>query len=178
MPRIAGKRVDTGTKAGLSVKPLLQTSLPQVCASARADAWEPKQADWSIVERGWHAHVLGEAPHTFTDPVEAVKTLRVRHLHGSPSASWDPGLLWTRLRCAVSGLCAQTYEFWLSVAASACVCAASQAIPGQLAVCHCACALVCCSPPQAMSTCIAAVRAGRRRQACERSVAAALCDRG
>ena len=32
------------------------------------------------MERGWHAHVLGEAPHTFTDPVEAVKTLRVRHV--------------------------------------------------------------------------------------------------
>ena len=31
--------------------------------------------------RGWHAHVLGEAPHTFTDPVEAVKTLRVRVAH-------------------------------------------------------------------------------------------------
>ncbi|KAK9842452.1 hypothetical protein WJX81_000771 [Elliptochloris bilobata] len=34
------------------------------------------EADWSIVERGWHAHVLGEAPHTFTSALEAVKTLR------------------------------------------------------------------------------------------------------
>jgi len=29
------------------------------------------------VKRGWYAHVLGEAEHTFTDPVEAVETLRV-----------------------------------------------------------------------------------------------------
>jgi hypothetical protein len=36
-----------------------------------------EQADWRIVERGWHAHVLGEAPHTFTSAVEGVKTLRV-----------------------------------------------------------------------------------------------------
>lgn len=50
-----------------------------------ADAWEATQADWSIVERGWHAHVLGEAPHTFTDPVEAVQTLRVRHTCDIPS---------------------------------------------------------------------------------------------
>lgn len=35
------------------------------------------QADWNIVKRGWHAHVLGKAPHTFTDAVTAVKTLRV-----------------------------------------------------------------------------------------------------
>lgn len=35
------------------------------------------QSDWDIVKRGWYAHVLGEAEHTFTDPVEAVETLRV-----------------------------------------------------------------------------------------------------
>jgi hypothetical protein len=35
------------------------------------------QSDWSIVKRGWEAHVLGEAPHKFTDPVEAVETLKV-----------------------------------------------------------------------------------------------------
>ena len=34
------------------------------------------EADWSIVERGWRAHVLGEAPHTFTDAVTAIDTLR------------------------------------------------------------------------------------------------------
>jgi bisphosphoglycerate-independent phosphoglycerate mutase (AlkP superfamily) len=34
------------------------------------------QADWSIVERGWQAHVLGEAPDTFTDAVDAVKAQR------------------------------------------------------------------------------------------------------
>lgn len=38
------------------------------------------EADWNIVKRGWDAHVLGEAPHKFTDPVEAIKALK-----GSPS---------------------------------------------------------------------------------------------
>ena len=50
-----------------------------------------------MVERGWHAHVLGEAPHKFTDAVDAVKTLRVRrtlscHIWPPMSASW----LWQR----------------------------------------------------------------------------------
>lgn len=35
------------------------------------------EADWAMVERGWKAHVLGEAPNTFTDAATAVKTLRV-----------------------------------------------------------------------------------------------------
>eukprot|EP00798_Chlamydomonas_sp_ICE-L_P003889 gene3889-13955_t len=34
------------------------------------------ESDWDIVKRGWDAHVLGKAPHTFTDCGEAVKTLR------------------------------------------------------------------------------------------------------
>lgn len=34
------------------------------------------EADWSIVERGWKAHVLGQAPHTFTDATAAIETLR------------------------------------------------------------------------------------------------------
>jgi len=34
------------------------------------------EADWNIVKRGWDAHVLGKAPHTFTDTLTAVKTLR------------------------------------------------------------------------------------------------------
>lgn len=38
------------------------------------------QSDWEIVERGWKAHVLGEAEHTFKDALEAVKTLKVPHL--------------------------------------------------------------------------------------------------
>lgn len=37
------------------------------------------QADWRIVERGWHAHVLGEAEHKFNSALEAVKKLRVCH---------------------------------------------------------------------------------------------------
>ena len=34
------------------------------------------EADWAMVQRGWAAHVLGTAEHTFTDPVEGVKALR------------------------------------------------------------------------------------------------------
>jgi len=34
------------------------------------------EADWNIVKRGWEAHVLGKAPHTFPDASSAVKTLR------------------------------------------------------------------------------------------------------
>lgn len=30
------------------------------------------------MERGWYAHVLGEAQARFTDPVEAIRKLRVR----------------------------------------------------------------------------------------------------
>jgi 2,3-bisphosphoglycerate-independent phosphoglycerate mutase len=29
-----------------------------------------------MVERGWHAHVLGESPNKFTTPKEAIATLR------------------------------------------------------------------------------------------------------
>ncbi|KAK4382046.1 2,3-bisphosphoglycerate-independent phosphoglycerate mutase [Sesamum angolense] len=32
--------------------------------------------DWDVVKRGWDAQVLGEAPHKFKNPVEAVKKLR------------------------------------------------------------------------------------------------------
>lgn len=34
------------------------------------------QSDWRVVQRGYYAHVLGEAPHYFQDPVEAVRTLK------------------------------------------------------------------------------------------------------
>jgi len=34
------------------------------------------EADWAMVERGWKAHVLGEAPHKFTSPKEALKELK------------------------------------------------------------------------------------------------------
>ncbi|PNH02676.1 2,3-bisphosphoglycerate-independent phosphoglycerate mutase [Tetrabaena socialis] len=34
------------------------------------------EADWSMVKRGWDAHVLGQAPHTFKDAKTAVITLR------------------------------------------------------------------------------------------------------
>lgn len=32
--------------------------------------------DWGVVKRGWDAQVLGEAPHKFTNALEAIKTLR------------------------------------------------------------------------------------------------------
>ena len=34
------------------------------------------EADWAMVERGWKAHVLGDAPHKFTDPIEALNKLK------------------------------------------------------------------------------------------------------
>lgn len=34
------------------------------------------QNDWSVVKRGWDAHVLGEAPYKFTSALEAVKKMR------------------------------------------------------------------------------------------------------
>lgn len=34
------------------------------------------QSDWRVVQRGYYAHVLGEAPHHFKDPVEAVRKLK------------------------------------------------------------------------------------------------------
>ena len=39
------------------------------------------QSDWNIVKRGYEAHVLGEAPNTFSDPVQALKELKVPGLH-------------------------------------------------------------------------------------------------
>ena len=34
------------------------------------------EADWGIVQRGWEAHVLGEAPNKFKSGLEAVTELR------------------------------------------------------------------------------------------------------
>lgn len=36
------------------------------------------QSDWNVVKRGYYAHVLGEADNKFTDPMEALKALKVR----------------------------------------------------------------------------------------------------
>lgn len=36
------------------------------------------QSDWNVVKRGYYAHVLGEADNKFTDPVQALKTLKVK----------------------------------------------------------------------------------------------------
>jgi 2,3-bisphosphoglycerate-independent phosphoglycerate mutase len=46
------------------------------------------EADWKIVERGWNAHVLGEAPNTFTDAYTAVKTLRKEGSEKPVSDQW------------------------------------------------------------------------------------------
>jgi hypothetical protein len=46
-----------------------------------------------VVQRGYYAHVLGEAEHTFTDAVEAVRTLKKGN---SVSGGWrHAGLYWT-----------------------------------------------------------------------------------
>ncbi|CAM6116894.1 unnamed protein product [Calypogeia fissa] len=34
------------------------------------------EADWSIVERGWYAHVLGKAPYKFESALEALKSIK------------------------------------------------------------------------------------------------------
>ncbi|GJP56247.1 hypothetical protein CLOM_g15324 [Closterium sp. NIES-68] len=34
------------------------------------------EADWNIVERGWHAHVLGDAPFKFKSALEALKKIK------------------------------------------------------------------------------------------------------
>jgi 2,3-bisphosphoglycerate-independent phosphoglycerate mutase len=36
------------------------------------------QADWTVVERGWQAHVLGESPNRFRTASEAVRSIRER----------------------------------------------------------------------------------------------------
>jgi len=49
------------------------------------------EADWNIVKKGWDAHVLGEAPHKFTDATTAVKTLRADGSEKPVSDQWlDP----------------------------------------------------------------------------------------
>lgn len=48
------------------------------------------EADWNIVKRGWEAHVLGEAPHTFTDAGTAIKTLRADDSEKPISDQWLP----------------------------------------------------------------------------------------
>jgi hypothetical protein len=62
--------------------PRWQESCALVCVSAALTrgALTGLQADWNIVKRGWDAHVLGKAPFKFTDPVEAIKSLRVSRL--------------------------------------------------------------------------------------------------
>ena len=42
----------------------------------KVETMDRYEADWPMVERGWKAHVLGEAPNKFTDPIEALKKLK------------------------------------------------------------------------------------------------------
>jgi len=49
------------------------------------------EADWSIVEKGWKAHVLGEAPHKFPDALTAITELRKGGVDGKPvTDQWLP----------------------------------------------------------------------------------------
>ncbi|KAK9915700.1 hypothetical protein WJX75_002829 [Coccomyxa subellipsoidea] len=50
------------------------------------------ESDWNVVKRGWEAHVLGEAPNKFKDPVDAIKTLKKpKEAGGKPvSDQWIP----------------------------------------------------------------------------------------
>jgi hypothetical protein len=60
------------------------------------------QSDWDIVQRGWKAHVLGEAGHSYTDPIEAIKDLKVDRA----PLQWlfDIGIEWQDVRLK-SGNC-------------------------------------------------------------------------
>ena len=60
------------------------------------------QSDWNIVQRGWEAHVLGKAPHQFTDALTAVKTLRVRAC--VRASAWGGGQTRTRVLGLLHGL--------------------------------------------------------------------------
>lgn len=51
-------------------------ALPNSCIQFSPAAPRRVQSDWRVVQRGYYAHVLGEAPHYFQDPVEAVRTLK------------------------------------------------------------------------------------------------------
>lgn len=55
------------------------------------------QSDWNIVKRGYEAHVLGEAPAKFTDPVEAINTLRVS-LVSLVLKTWQRALMYASAR--------------------------------------------------------------------------------
>jgi 2,3-bisphosphoglycerate-independent phosphoglycerate mutase len=58
------------------------------------------ESDWNIVKRGYEAHILGEAPNTFTDPVEALEKLKVTNYSPArtPSSHRRNGIATHRLR--------------------------------------------------------------------------------
>lgn len=47
------------------------------------------EADWNIVKRGWDAHVLGKAPHKFTNALDGLKSLKGNG-DDSVSDQWIP----------------------------------------------------------------------------------------
>lgn len=54
------------------------------------------QSDWRVVQRGYYAHVLGEAPHHFKDPVEAVRTLKKDNsVSGAVCGNWVGSARWS-----------------------------------------------------------------------------------
>ena len=63
------KDLDDFTKAGCDAK----VGSGGGRMSVTMDRYE---ADWGMVERGYNAHILGEAEHTFTDAATALKTLK------------------------------------------------------------------------------------------------------
>ena len=48
------------------------------------------EADWHIVERGWRAHVLGDAPHAYPDATAAVTALRANEGGDKVTDQWLP----------------------------------------------------------------------------------------
>lgn len=79
---------DVPDDTGLGYVEELETFLREVEASHGCDAkiasgggrmkvtMDRYEAEWDMVERGWHAHVLGEAPCKKSSAVEAVKELK------------------------------------------------------------------------------------------------------
>mmetsp|Transcript_25642 Transcript_25642/g.84429 ORF Transcript_25642/g.84429 Transcript_25642/m.84429 type:complete len:550 (+) Transcript_25642:33-1682(+) len=81
-----GRDVPDGTS--VEYMSTLYTDIEELSSSSGADikvasgggrmkvTMDRYEADWPMVELGWKAHVLGEAPHKFESGVEAVKELR------------------------------------------------------------------------------------------------------
>jgi len=79
---------DVGETSALEYVEPLEEMLAGLCREQRSDfrvasgggrmvtTMDRYEADWTVVERGWQAHVLGEAPHRFRTAAEAVRSIR------------------------------------------------------------------------------------------------------